>query len=290
MGTTKGSATPLPKWRWRRWIRVGEEEQWLGRLAWLDFERVTFTGRPNAVRQYVEVYGTDEAEKRRLLAEAGGRAEAVKAAWMRAPHRPKPLRVTEELFIVDQPEKVSKCERAHPGAKALCVPADIAFGTGEHETTGMAMREMARRSLAGHTVLDAGTGAGLLALVARALGAERIDAFDFDPDCVRIAARNEEENYGDSTITWKQADVAKWPARQHYDLVVANLFSELLIANAKRLAGWVASGGRLIATGIFVDQEKPVAQALLATGLERVLRRRRGRWVMLVFRRSIPKR
>jgi ribosomal protein L11 methyltransferase len=158
----------------------------------------------------------------------------------------------------------------------------MAFGTGEHATTGMLGRRLARLPLAGASVCDAGTGSGLLALVARVRGAKKIEAFDFDATAVRIARENEKSNFpGPAKIRWSKKDVTRWSATTVFDVVVANLYAELLIHAVKPLTDAVRPGGVMLLSGILLKLEKDVTAPFLATGLRLIRRQRKGKWVML---------
>ena len=161
----------------------------------------------------------------------------------------------------------------------------MAFGSGEHATTFMLLRALAQRSdLEKAVVLDLGTGSGILALLARRRGGRRIVATDFDPDAIRTARTNERLNFPDAQIQWRVADVRRLRARGRYHLVLANLFSGILIAAAAVIAASVAPGGELWLSGILRTQSDEVARAYRKIGLKFIGRKSRGKWVMLHFR------
>jgi ribosomal protein L11 methyltransferase len=144
---------------------------------------------------------------------------------------------------------------------------------------------MARRSNLGgqaiRGVLDLGTGSGVLALAARLFGARKIVATDFDPDAIRTARENEALNFAQPLIHWRRADVRKLRATVRYDLVLANLFSGILIEAAPRIAGCVSPGGELWLSGVLASQEKEVASVYCGQGMQLIRAFRRGKWIML---------
>jgi ribosomal protein L11 methyltransferase len=164
------------------------------------------------------------------------------------------------------------------------VPHGLAFGSGEHATTFLLLRALTRHGNLS-AVLDLGTGSGILALAARRLGAAKIAALDFDPEAIRTARRNERLNFRLPTIHWRQADVKKLRTQNGYELVLANLFSGILCAAAEIITGAVAPGGELWMSGILRPQRQEVVEAYEKRGWRLLRAVRRGKWVMLQWRR-----
>src|SRR6202012_2096161 len=103
-------------------------------------------------------------------------------------------------------------------------------------------------------MLDLGAGTGILALAARLLGARKTEAGDFDPHAVRTAKENARRN-AIKGIAVKKLDVREWHPARTWDVVAANLFSDLLIEVAPKIVAAVAPGGRLVFSGILRTQE-----------------------------------
>ena len=133
-------------------------------------------------------------------------------------------------------------------------------------------------------MLDAGTGSGILAIAASCLGALQIIAIDNDPLACGIARRNAEAN-GVQNIEFRIGDVLKQKFLGKFDVIAANLYSEILIA---ALPGWtrsLADGGCLILSGILRSQEPTVTAALHRSGFVVRETKRRGKWIaLLAFR------
>lgn len=208
----------------------------------------------------------------------GGQVHSVDARqWLKA-QSPPSTRIGSRLEIVhDKKRGAQKSDRLQ-----LHIPHGIAFGSGDHATTSMLLRALASRAdWSSATVLDLGTGSGVLALAARLFGAKKIVATDFDPDSVRTARQNEELNFPQPLIRWRQADVKKLRARAKYDLVLANLFSGILGEAAPQIAASVSPGGQIWLSGILDSQQKEVTAVYRRQGLRLTLAIRRGKWVML---------
>ena len=149
----------------------------------------------------LEIYCAGEAEARGLAKRFGGRVRAVPAGSWQPPPATAPghaLGIGGRLWVTGREEELPALRAAHPGKAALCIPAAMAFGTGEHATTAMCLRllaETARTLKAdGHggawELLDLGSGSGILALAGKMFGARSALGLDNDPHAVRIAREN----------------------------------------------------------------------------------------------------
>ena len=135
-------------------------------------------------------------------------------------------------------------------------------------------------------MLDAGTGSGILAIAACCFGAARVFAIDNDPRACAIAKRNARAN-GFRSVEFQTGDVRKLKLTRKYDVITANLFSELLIAALPRFSRYLAFDGLLILSGILRAQERAVATALRRNGFLIKEVRRRGKWIaLLAIRRT----
>jgi ribosomal protein L11 methyltransferase len=264
-------------WCWRRRILPHEEAAWRARLADLPQDRLAWIEKPGRRTLWIEYYAERFAEARRLAARWKGQVWKMAAReWLSPRHSVPPLRLSGDLWIV--PEPVKKAEFF--GKTILCIPAGMAFGSGEHETTGMMARAMARKRLAGLHVLDLGTGSGILALVARVQGAGEVRATDFDPVAIRVARQNEAQNFSRPMISWAVEDVLTLRGKA-WDLIVANLFSDLLIAAAPRIVRRLRKNGELWLSGILQSQKAGVVRAYQKYGCRLLETKRKGKWVFL---------
>lgn len=274
-------AAPGKTWSWVKWIAPDTQEAWIARLEAEGVSTWTLTDRVDLRRTILAVYGQDRAVLAGLARRHGGRLGSLRDKDWLSPASSPLISVGRQLQIVQEPAQ------AKPGVPSLVVPLGMAFGSGSHATTGMLLRALVRRGKLKETaLLDLGTGSGILALAARWSGAKKIMAIDFDPDAVRIAAENETLNFSSSQIIWRRADVKKLGARPLFGLVLANLFSGILCEAAARITAVVKPGGELWMSGILREQEKEVIWAYRQRGLKLLRCARRGKWVMLQWRRG----
>jgi ribosomal protein L11 methyltransferase len=270
-------------WGWRRWTSPDEQDFWIERLQAANIASWVFTERPGRKRILLEAYLTSRAAAVALNRQWGGRVYSVDVGkWIKS--RPaSSTRIGSSLEIIHQKPRSQK----ESAGRQLHIPHGIAFGSGEHATTSMLLRALVcHGDWAGSSVLDLGTGSGVLALTARLLGARKIVATDFDPDAVRTARQNEALNFSKPLVRWRCADVKKLRAGARYDLVLANLFSGILGEAAPRIAGCVTPGGQLWLSGILRFQQAEVIAAYRGLGLQLFRAVSRGKWIMLQWARN----
>lgn len=172
------------------------------------------------------------------------------------------------------------------GETVLELDPGIAFGTGLHPTTRLciAILEETLDERGPLSLLDLGTGTGILALAAAKLGAAPIFAVDTDPHAVTAAHRNARANGVANQIEIRHGSLAGVAGA--YDLVLANILTPVIIAMAEAgLADRLKPGGLLVASGVLVEQANDVAKALQAAGLSVTEVRQDEAWVAVVARR-----
>lgn len=169
-----------------------------------------------------------------------------------------------------------------PGEQVLELEPGRAFGTGLHATTSLVARTLDRESarLAGARVLDVGTGSGILAVAALALGASFVVATDNDPEVIGVVEENAARNGMSERIAASTAELGQLTER--FPVVVANIEARVLIPMAPELAARVAPGGLLVLSGILAGQEQDVLAAYPGLQQERI--EQEGDWICLVLR------
>jgi ribosomal protein L11 methyltransferase len=164
--------------------------------------------------------------------------------------------------------------QAQEGFIPLVIEPGMAFGTGHHETTRLALRALAGRVREGARVLDLGTGSGILAIAAAKLGA-RAMGVDIDPSVIPLARENARRNGVEVEFLEGSLEALEGP----FDLIVANLFAELHQALMPAYAARLAPGGALLLTGILRSKADGVEEALRAWGFS-FQREAEGEWVL----------
>ena len=165
----------------------------------------------------------------------------------------------------------------------IVIQPSMGFGTGHHATTRLCIGALQRLNVAGRTVLDVGTGSGVLAIAASLLGASRSVGIDDDADAITAARENLELN-PPAEATMLVADLRATDVGSA-DVVIANLTGGLLIAAARTLQDFVARGGSLILSGLMAVEERDVLAAFPTWHVES--RSEEDEWLCLVLRSSV---
>ena len=170
-----------------------------------------------------------------------------------------PIHIGKNIWVVP-----SWHEAPDPAGIILELDPGLAFGTGSHPTTRLCMEWLEAHPKPGKTVLDYGCGSGILAMVAKKMGAGDVAGVDIDPQAIESARDNAVRN--DCAIDYYLPDSFAVADKAHhatgrFDTVVANILSSPLKLMAPMLAGRVADGGSLILSGVLARQAEEVAAA-----------------------------
>jgi ribosomal protein L11 methyltransferase len=193
----------------------------------------------------------------------------------------KPIRVGDHLVVKPTWEAWDTA----PGEVVLDIDPGMAFGSGGHATTRLCLALLETVIRSGNRVLDWGTGSGILAVGAAALGARQVDACDLDPVAVRVAGENIERNRMGDRITVQVDSIEAMPVEPPYDVVVANIVADPIIEGVGEIALRLRAGGLALVSGIIDTREAEVAAALTAAGLTAVETREEEDWRALLFRK-----
>jgi ribosomal protein L11 methyltransferase len=177
----------------------------------------------------------------------------------------QPLSVGTRFFLVPE----WRDDPAPPERFRIAINPGLAFGTGVHETTQLALEALEDYVRPGMTVLDVGTGSGILSEAAALLGAAKVIACDADPDAITIARRRVPLSFVGSVGAVRSAAA---------DLAVANISPEAIIALAQDLLRVLRPGGLLLASG-FETNEVAMIRAALTRAAEI---RTKGNWALAV--------
>jgi ribosomal protein L11 methyltransferase len=280
--------------------------------------RLVIISRPGRKRLQLEIACTSSNLARKLIEEFGGRAEKWPRHWLKRfadLHKSKPLKIGKRLLISTAASSQARrgishrvgrsrqlpCVTHHPARGPsssarlrmtrsgrldagqpllLVIPASAAFGTGGHATTAMSLRLLeclTRKWEKGWSLADLGTGSGILALAAKRFGAGRVIGIDIDPKAISIAKANARLNKIDNA-DFRLSDVRRWKPAAGWDVIAANLYSELLIEVVSKLkrSHW------LILSGVLRIQENKFLRILRRNNIEIVNVKRRGKWIAVL--------
>ena len=275
---------------WRRqasetWWRDNAEE-----LRTVAGDRLAIIEQAGRGRLQFEVVSSSRVGLLNLAKQFGGRVEKLPRDWLKRFSRgqkTEPVRIGKRLIVL----RSQKDREASSFPYNLIIPLGAAFGTGEHATTAMSLRmleKLTRRWRPGWSIIDLGTGSGILTLAACLLGARRVIGIDNDPVAISTAKENARLNRI-RAVQFRVSDVRRWRSpsksflrRSGYgdrvDIIIANLFSELLIEILPKLkvARW------MILSGILRNQESDVTHALMRHKIDILQVRRRGKWVAIL--------
>ena len=157
------------------------------------------------------------------------------------------------------------------------------FGTGRHPATQLSLILLEEYVRPGDRVLDLGTGSGILAAAAAKLGAGEVLALDVEAAAVAVAQETVSLNGLAGVVEVGQGSIES--AAPPYDVVVANIFPNVLIELAPNLAAAIRHAGALITSGVVVTRARETANAVCAAGLGLETQRRQDNWVGMVFRK-----
>ncbi len=169
----------------------------------------------------------------------------------------------------------------------------ISFGTGQHETTQLCIRQLMKYIREGDEVLDLGCGSGILSIAALKLGAGHVTGTDIDEDCLMSTRANLEVNHlGDGLGDFyvgniiDDEDLRTRIGKERFDIVVANILADVIIPMASYIPELLKEGGIFIASGIIDFKETEVEEAVEAAGLTVTEIAHQGEWVGITARRQ----
>ena len=198
----------------------------------------------------------------------------------------KPLNVSRR-FVVRPP-----WEKYEPmtGEQVIVIDPKMAFGTGSHETTQLMLQLMEKYNFQQKTVLDAGTGTGILSIAARFMGAGAIAAFDIDPIAVECAWESMLENGCSENVSLKATQISEYcNAGAKYDVVLANIQRHIILGMKAELNAVLVPGGLFFASGILAEHEPEVIREFEAMNMKVLENQHLAEWTGIVFQKKQAK-
>ncbi len=274
---------------WTKRIAPDEEALWETRMEMEAEGRYAIAQVVGQRSLKLQVYAEEVALAETLHKRYGGAIEELaKESWI-AQGSPGPIlvKIRDEIIVTSHREPADRAalQEEYPGRCILSIPPELAFGTGEHETTSTCLRflvDVAReRQGTPWEMLDLGTGTGVLAIAAKHLGAQRVLGWENDPLAVPVAERNVRENgWSASDVQIANQDVLTWdPEGPSWDVITANMFSEILIACFPKIRRALHPEGTLLISGILAEQAEETLAAAATAGFTMATVKQVGKWV-----------
>lgn len=200
----------------------------------------------------------------------------------------KPFKVDEHIIIKPTWETVEEVPE-----DTLVVELDpgTAFGTGTHHTTRLCITQLKKYMQPGQEVLDVGCGSGILSIIALLLGAKEASATDVDIHAVEAAVENARVNGIENDVytvltgdVISDADFRHKVGEHKFDMVLANIFAEIIIPLSGVVKEMMKPGALFITSGIIDEREEDVRKALTENGFEIMEVTHSGGWVSFTAR------
>jgi ribosomal protein L11 methyltransferase len=193
----------------------------------------------------------------------------------------RPIRVSDHITIRPTWQEYS----AAPGEMVLVIDPKMSFGTGYHETTRLTLRLMERHVRPGISVLDVGTGTGVLAIAAVRMGASRAVGTDIDEWSSANARENVTLNGVVDRVTIHDGELDRL-APGRFSMVVANIQRGVLEGLLPSFALRLEPGGILLVSGLLDSDEEPMVDSLRMAGFGVIDRAQENEWIALVAGRA----
>ena len=196
----------------------------------------------------------------------------------------------DDILVIHSWEEVKEEDR---DKMILHIDPGTAFGTGMHETTQLCIRQLRKHITEDTKLLDVGTGSGILSILSLMFGAKEAAGTDLDPCAVEAVAENKKANHipddqfrvlTGNLITEKE--VQDQIGYECYDIVVANILADVLVALTPVVVDCLKPGGIYITSGIIDEKESVVAEAVRKAGMEVIETTYQGEWVSITARKA----
>jgi ribosomal protein L11 methyltransferase len=195
----------------------------------------------------------------------------------------EPVLVTNEVVIT--PSWKLEQSKALRAKHTLVIDPKMSFGTGHHETTRLCMRAIEKIDVSGESVLDVGTGSGVLAFYALQRGARHAVAIDTDQWSIDNVKENQALNsISDSVFDLRKGELEQTIAQSEtFDLIIANIHRNVLLAISNSIASRTNSGGNVILSGLLIYDAEEIRTEYEASGLTFVEQLQENEWISIIL-------
>lgn len=163
----------------------------------------------------------------------------------------------------------------------IIVTPKMSFGTGHHATTQLMIEQMRDMDVKGRSVLDFGSGTGVLAILAHKMGATAVKAIDNDRWAYENAIENIERNSADAVTTGIGS--LEMVQGEQYDIILANINRHILLAYMDAMYAKLNEKGALLLSGILLEDEDVIADSATAAGFKLKVKKTKGNWSSILF-------
>jgi ribosomal protein L11 methyltransferase len=164
----------------------------------------------------------------------------------------------------------------------IIIDPKMSFGTGHHETTSQVIEHQLEIDHKDKKVLDVGCGTGILAIMAKKLGASKVEACDIDPWCIENSQENFQKNGADS-IDVKLGTLIETGINGVFDIVIANINRNVLLEEIPSYASFIAPGGCLVLSGFYENDIPDIEELVKKFDLKKVKQTSKNKWAALTF-------
>ncbi|HRH34430.1 MAG TPA: 50S ribosomal protein L11 methyltransferase [Catalimonadaceae bacterium] len=257
----------------------------IAELAELGFD--SFEENPKGFSAYVEEEKMDFLETKSLMerySEIGplsyGLQKIERQNWNQEWESNFPPIVVDNQILVKAP--FHKLDENYP--VVITIVPKMSFGTGHHATTSQMLRFLLKFPPTGKRVLDAGSGTGILAIMAEKMGATDITAFDNDPWCIE----NSKENFELNSCRKCKVHLASTAAgyTENFDVILANINKNVLLAEIENYANILNPKGKLFLSGFYEEDIPDLESKCNQSQLSLIDQSAHDNWACLVFSKS----
>ena len=190
----------------------------------------------------------------------------------------RPITVGSDIIVHDNRYQVPQGIRYD-----ILINPRLAFGTGSHETTRMILKTLSETDLTGLSVVDAGTGTGILSVMALMRGASRVLAYDIDEWSVKNTLENLQANGMEGRAEVLHGDARLLEDVREVDLLLANINRNILLADLPRFRQTLAPSGRILLSGFLTEDTPCLREAARKLQLHELKVCQEGGWAMLLL-------
>ena len=190
-----------------------------------------------------------------------------------------PIYITDDCVVHD-----GRHLPEYPAMTMVEIDAKLAFGTGTHETTKMVARQLINENPKGKRVLDCGCGTGILGIIALKMGAKSVVGYDIDEWSADNARHNAVINGVGDDYDARLGDAGILEPSLEFDIILANINRNILIADMPKWQPLLAKGGKLIISGFYSSDVEALVGKATELGLSLEARQKDGDWEEITFR------